>query len=44
MADYNPEVEMSRERKELAKRFKRLPTYLTMPDSDMILPTWSDIG
>ncbi len=44
MADYNPEVEMTLERKDLLKRFQWLPsTFSTMPDLDMILPTWPDI-
>ena len=35
MADNNLEVEMSLERKELAKRFERIPCSIsTMPDSD----------
>ena len=45
MADNNPEVEMALERKELAKRFQRLPrSFSTMLDSDMTLQTWLDIG
>ncbi len=45
MADNNPEVEMALERKELAKRFRRLPrSFSTMLDSDMTLQTWLDIG
>ncbi len=45
MADYNPEVEITFERKELSKLFMRLPTqFSTMPDSDMTLPTWPDIN
>ncbi len=45
MAENNPEVEKALERKELAKRFQRLPRIFSiMPDSDMTLPTWPDIG
>ncbi len=43
--DNTPEVEMALERKELAKRFLRLPRLFSiMLDSDMTLQTWSDIG
>ncbi len=45
MADKNTEMEMALERKELAKRFLRLPRLFSiMLDSDMTLQTWPDIG
>jgi hypothetical protein len=45
MAATKPEVEITFERKELAKRFPSAPpTFSTMHDSDMALPTRSDMG
>jgi hypothetical protein len=43
MADNKPDVKISMERKELAKRFPPVPpTFSTIHDSDMAVPTRSD--
>jgi hypothetical protein len=45
MADTKPEVEITLERKELAKRFSSATAaFSTMPDSNISLPTRPDIG
>jgi len=44
MAGWKPEVEITFERKEMATRFQRLPIFSTIPDSDMPMTTWPDVG
>ena len=44
MAGTKPEMKTIIERDELAKRFQRLPTFATMPDSSVTLSTLLDVG
>jgi hypothetical protein len=40
----NMEVEIALERQEIATRFQLLPTFATVPDLDVTLPTLPDVG